>query len=132
MLGLFQTSDEFEVLVEDDEKENPSLLCTLRRTHGNRSVEGCLLETLGETLGPRFDLVSDLVLVQLEKTTYHKFALNLPQKENRSFQSHPLCFARKNEQPESRVSWGSQTNNRVEAVAQHTQITHQSFGYLVL
>ena len=24
-------------------------------------------ETLGETLGPRFDLVSDLVLVQLEK-----------------------------------------------------------------
>ena len=35
-------------------------------------------ETLGETLGPRFDLVSDLVLVQwLEKpgqTTNHKFA----------------------------------------------------------
>jgi len=24
-------------------------------------------ETLGETLGPRFDLVSDLVLVQLER-----------------------------------------------------------------
>ena len=29
-------------------------------------------ETLGETLGPRFDLVSDLVLVQLEKPTNHK------------------------------------------------------------
>ena len=98
VLGLFQTSDEFEVLVEDDEKENPSLLCTLRRTHGNRSVEGCLPETLGETLGPRFDLVSNLVLVQLEKpekTTSHKFALNLPQKENRSFKSHSLCLCQK-------------------------------------
>ena len=34
-------------------------------------------ETLGETLGPRFDLVSDLVLVQLakpRKTTNHKSA----------------------------------------------------------
>ena len=35
-------------------------------------------ETLGETLGPRFDLLSDLVLVQFEKrdktSTNHKFA----------------------------------------------------------
>ena len=29
-------------------------------------------ETLGETLGPRFDLVSDLVLAQLEKPGNYK------------------------------------------------------------
>ena len=60
-------------------------------------------ETLGETLGPRFGLVSDLVLVQLETW--------------------------KNEQPESRVSWGSQTNNRVEAVAPHKRSHHGSTNH---
>ena len=30
------------------------------------------METLGETLGPRFDLVSNLVLVQLEKPGNYK------------------------------------------------------------
>jgi len=106
VLGLFQTSDEFEMLVEDDEKENLSLLCTLRRTHGNKSVEGGLPETLGETLGPRFDLVSDLVLVQIEKSTNHKFAVERKQMKTGCSKATLSAYARENEQPESRVSWG--------------------------
>ena len=42
-------------------------------------------------LGPRFDLVSDLVLVQLE--TWKKQIINLPQKENKSFKSHSLSLS---------------------------------------
>ena len=78
MLGLSQTSDAFEVLVEDDEKYF-FLFSAHHGEHMKTEVQRAAYpETLGETLGPRFDLVSDLVLVQrLEKprkTTNHKFA----------------------------------------------------------
>ena len=60
-------------------------------------------ETLGETLGPRFDLVSDLVLVQLENIwkTWKLQIIILPHKENRLFKSHSLCLCQ--EKPETRV-----------------------------
>ena len=108
VLSLFQTSAEFEVLVQDDEKEHFSLLCTLCRTH---------------------DLVSDLVLVQLENPgtpTNHKFAT-----ERKQIVQKPLslCYARKNEQPESRGSRGCQTNNCVEAVAPHKHSHHGSTNH---
>ena len=110
-------------LVEDDEKENPSPLCTLRRTHGNRSVEGCLPGNLGWNFGtsfwprfrPRFG------------TAWKPWKLQIIIKRR---SKATLCaYARKNQQPESRVSWGSQTNNRVEAVAPHKHSHHRSTNH---
>ena len=78
----------------------------------------------------------DLVLTSFQTSFWYSLKtletlqiINLPQKENRLFKSHSLCYARKTEQPESRVSRGCQTNNCVEAVAPHKHSHHGSTNH---
>ena len=95
-------------------------------------------ETLGETLGPRFDLVSDLVLVQLEnpgKPTNHKFAA-----ERKQVVQKPLSLlmpGKTSNQSLESAGGAKQTSvwklyHHINTRIMEVQITHQSFGYLVL